>query len=44
MELLTRKYCAYILNCWDQATVTDYTHIALGVVLVGWFIARVSSK
>ena len=32
----TRK----LLDTWQHATLTDYSHLALAVILSGWIISR----
>ena len=30
----------FLFERWTTATLTDYAHLALAVVLVGWFMTR----
>jgi hypothetical protein len=36
MEMLVES----ILFKWQSATLTDYAHVLLAIVVVGWFISR----
>jgi hypothetical protein len=33
-------YVENMLEMWHNATITDYAHVMLAVVVVAWFIAR----
>jgi hypothetical protein len=33
-------YVENILEMWHSATLTDYAHVVLAVVVVAWFISR----
>ncbi len=33
-----------LLNRWQHATLTDYAHMVLAVVLLGWFFTRVTTR
>jgi hypothetical protein len=33
-------YVEDILEMWHGATLTDYAHVLLAVVVIAWFIAR----
>lgn len=39
MDKLT-QLCGVLLDRWQQATLMDYGHLILAVVLLGWFITR----
>jgi len=34
-------WLAYLLEQWQHATLMDYGHMVLAVVLLGWFVARI---
>lgn len=36
-------WCGHFLTWWQTATLTDYAHLVLAVVLVGWFWTRLHS-
>lgn len=33
-------YVENILEMWQDATLADYAHVLLAIVVVAWFIAR----
>ncbi len=33
-----------LLNHWQQATLVDYGHMILAVVLAGWFLTRIQQR
>ena len=41
MQAIT-NWIGVLLEQWQGATLMDYGHLVLAVVLVGWFIARMS--
>jgi hypothetical protein len=38
------RFFAELLDTWHQATLADYLHMALAVVLVGWYVRRMSPR
>lgn len=29
-----------LMHRWQTATLTDYAHVVLGIVVIAWFISR----
>jgi len=40
MSYQLRDATFYLLEIWQQASMADYAHIVLAIVLCGWFIGR----
>lgn len=34
----------FLLETWLQATLTDYGHLLLAIILCGWFVRRYCSR
>ncbi len=37
-------WCGILIDNWQNATMMDYSKMALAVVLLGWFIARYTQR
>lgn len=40
MSYQLREATLYLMETWQQASLTDYAHMVMAVVLCGWFIGR----
>jgi hypothetical protein len=40
MERWTQELFDYLMTSWQDATLHDYGHIVLGVIVTGWFLGR----
>jgi hypothetical protein len=44
MEHTVRNWCAAAFDAWQSATLMDYVHVVLAVIVLGWFVARYFSS
>lgn len=44
VEYTIQNWCAAALEAWQNATLVDYAHVVLGIVVLGWFVARYFSS
>ena len=39
-----RDSTRYLLDSWQHATLTDYSHLVLAAILCSWFVSRYWSR
>lgn len=44
MEQTLVRWFAVLLNQWHQATLVDYAHMVLAIVVGGWFVSKYYSQ
>lgn len=43
MEEFAERSVAFLLHCWQNATMFHYLQLALAIVIMGWYVRRHSS-
>ena len=43
MPYVIENWCESVMNCWHNTSPTDFAHVTLAVVLVGWAVTRFTS-
>lgn len=44
MEHTVRNWGAAAFDAWQSATLVDYAHVVLAIVVLGWFAGRYFSS
>jgi len=40
MSLLANSLVSRLMDRWQHATATDYGVLAIGIIVIGWFISK----
>ena len=44
MSYQLREVTIYVIEMWTQASLADYAHLVLAVIICGWFFGRFGRK